>query len=127
MGFEEGKWIVLDVREAKGDRKVCQRLAWAVRPGRSPYRSTQSVCGDTGDRVAPHQSRSFALSVFSTNALKIAQLRRIGRTGLPFAEARCGMSNLARAKSRWKPWAGCGGPSACAGREHVKGGVAHTR
>jgi hypothetical protein len=61
----------------------------------SLYRSTQSVCGDTADRLAPHQPAILRAARVLHERSHIAQLRRIGGAGLPFAESvceRCGMS-----------------------------------
>ncbi len=38
-------------------------------PGQSSYRSTQPVCGDTADRLAPSSLQVFVLPAFSANAL----------------------------------------------------------
>ena len=67
-------------------------------PGRSPSRSIRSVGGDTADRLAPHQSAISRAARVRHERSHVAQLRRIGRAGLPFAESacgRCGMSQQA--------------------------------
>ena len=49
--------------------KVVARLRGVQGPGQSPYRSTQPVCGDTADRLAPTSLQVFVLPAFSANVL----------------------------------------------------------
>jgi hypothetical protein len=119
------------------------RLRGVEGPGQSPYRSTQSVCGDTADRLAPHEPAILRAARVLCERSRIAELRRVGRAGLPFAESvcgRCGIANrqwserlatrVTRDRARQIEVEVVGRRRRLphrAGRERVKCGVAQTR